>query len=53
MNGGTPVRMIALPARTVVVNALFTLVTSSLSVPGSWPMNTTEAMSRVSSFIAG
>ena len=45
--------MIALPARVVMVNALFTLVTSSLSVPGSWPMNTIDAMSRVSSFIAG
>ena len=53
MNGGTPVRMIALPARVVTVKALFTLVTSSRSVPGSWPMNTIEAMSSVSSFIAG
>ena len=53
MNGGTLVRMIALPARVVAVKALFTLVTSSWSVPGSWPMNTIEAMSRVSSFIAG
>ena len=53
MNGGTLLRMIALPALVVTVNALFTFVTSSLSVPGSWPMNTIEAMSRVSSFIAG
>jgi len=53
VNGGTLVRMIALPARVVTVNALFTLVTSSRSVPGSCPMNTIEAMSRVSSFIAG
>ena len=53
MNGGTPVRMIALPARTVVVKALLTLVTSSWSVPGSWPMNTIEAMSSVICFIAG
>ena len=53
MNGGTLVRMIAFPARVVTANALFTLVTSSWSVPGSWPMNTIEAMLRVSSFIAG
>ena len=45
--------MMALPARVVMVNALFTLVTNSRSLPGSWPMNTIEAMSRVSSFIAG
>ncbi len=45
--------MIALPARVVVVNAWLILVTSSWSVPGSWPMNTIEAMSSVSSFIAG
>ncbi|CFR83152.1 Uncharacterised protein [Mycobacterium tuberculosis] len=29
MNGGTLVRITALPARVVIVNALFTLVTSS------------------------
>jgi hypothetical protein len=45
--------MIAPPARVVVVNAWFTLVTRSWSVPGSWPMNTSDAMSSVNSLTAG
>ena len=45
--------MIAPPARTVVVNALLIVVTRSRSLPVWWPMNTTEAMSRVSSLTAG
>jgi hypothetical protein len=53
LNGGIGVRMIAPPERVVVVKARLMVVTSSRSLPGSWPMNTTEAMSRVSSLTAG